>query len=286
MLNYRLHENGWTVIIDDFDLRESTQDDINLIARLIATYTCVVVKNQKLSIPDELRIIRMFKNPEPLYETTDPFFAEFAADAELDPEGVLCRVTGELRDGKPGLAGWEDELVWHCNHTHRWDRRPIVWLYGVRDTAGSRTSWNNTIPAYQELDQSIKDRIQDLKSIYGSIDAPEAADHTEKHIELNWTPPLVHVNIANKIGMYFSPLQVEEFVGLPREESDEIKQILAEHVLQEKYIYHHDWQDGDLVLSEQWLGIHKRWPFKHMSKRLLHRAAFDFPDQDYNERLL
>ena len=68
---------------------------------------------------------------------------------------------------------------------------------------------------------------------------------------------------------------------MTEEESKVIMDPLIEHTTQEKYIYHHDWDDGDLVISEQWLGIHKRWKFEGMPNRLLHRAVFDFPDQNY-----
>ena len=40
--------------------------------------------------------------------------------------------------------------------------------------------------------------------------------------------------------------------------------------------YDHYWEDGDVVISEQWLSIHKRWEFKRMSERILHRIAFDY----------
>ena len=49
-----------------------------------------------------------------------------------------------------------------------------------------------------------------------------------------------------------------------------------QHAEQEKYTYHHDWEDGDIVISEQWLSIHKRWPFEDMKNRLLHRIAFGY----------
>ena len=46
---------------------------------------------------------------------------------------------------------------------------------------------------------------------------------------------------------------------MSKEESDEFKQPLVEaYTTQEKYMYHHDWQDGDLIVSEQSLGIHKK----------------------------
>jgi hypothetical protein len=60
-MKYQLHNNGWTVIIDDFDLREITQSDINEISKLLATNTLVIAKKQKLSVLDEVKIIKMFK---------------------------------------------------------------------------------------------------------------------------------------------------------------------------------------------------------------------------------
>ena len=51
---------------------------------------------------------------------------------------------------------------------------------------------------------------------------------------------------------------------------------LIEHVLQDKYRYDHHWKDGDVVISEQWLTIHKRHTFERMDKRILHRIAFDY----------
>ena len=281
MVEYKLHKNGWTVFIQNFDLKNATQEDINEIAKLIATYTCVVIRGQNLNIEDELRVLRMFKDPKPLHTPTDVQFLDLAADIEKDPTGILCRITGELRDGKPGGAGWNEELMWHCNEPDSETRCPIVWLYAVRGSSGSVTSWNNTILAYADLDDNIKKQINDLHSIYGNIGEPKAAGFNGVQYNDTWTPPLVHKNIANQLGMYFTPLQLQSFVELSQEESDKLRDILFEHVVKEKYVYHHEWQDGDVVLSEQWLGIHKRWPFNGMNKRVLHRAAVHFPEQDY-----
>lgn len=281
MVDYKLHENGWTVIIEDFDLKTATQEDINKIAKLIATNTFVVVRNQELSIEDEVKILNMFKNPEPLFSKDDPSFDGLAADPEKDPDGLLIRITGEIRDGKIGGAGWDEDFDWHCNMPEIETRRPIVWLYAVHGSEGSRTSFNNTILAYADLDESVKEQIKDLHSIYGNMDAPDAPGHDGVAYNTQWTPPLVFKNIANKVGMYFSPLQIQKFVELDQEESNKIKDMLFKHVLKDEYVYHHDWKDGDVVLSEQWLGIHKRWAFERMSTRLLHRSVADFPDQDY-----
>ena len=43
-IKWHLHENGWTVILDDFDFATATQQDISQIGCLLATNTCVVAR--------------------------------------------------------------------------------------------------------------------------------------------------------------------------------------------------------------------------------------------------
>lgn len=284
-MKYHLHENGWTVIVEDLDFNTVTQEEINLICKLVAKYTLVVVRGQKLSLQDEIRVLHMFKNPKPAFAQTDEYFEQNAADLVNDPTGLVCRVTGAKDEkGRTGIAGHEEEMAWHNNSPFDPDRSPIVWLYSVKGSEGSVTSYNNTILAYNDLDQETKNKIKDLKCIYFSgvrLEVGELGEAPNKVVNEEFNPPLVYTNIAGQVGLYLSPYLLENFVGLTKEQTKEIVDPLFEFVTQDKYCYHHHWKDGDVVLAEQWLGIHKRWPFKEIENRLLHRAAADFTDQDY-----
>lgn len=289
-MKYHLHDNNWTVLIDNFDFNQATQEDINQIAKLVAKYTVVVVKNQKLTLEKEIEICHMFRDPEPAFDINDPNFKNSAADLNIDPLGLICRVTGEKNaDGEVGIAGHTSEMSWHNNMPYDINRRSIVWLYSVRGSKGSRTSWNNTILAYNDLDRETKNKIKDLKCIYfDGVDFEETLIKNDYHQEdrkiiTEFTPSLIYTNIANQTGIFLSPYQLETFVGLTKEETKEIVDPLFDFIIKDKYCYHHDWEDGDVVLSEQWLGIHKRWPFDQIEQRLLHRAAFEFPDQNYKD---
>ena len=281
-MNYHLHENGWTVILDDFDFKIATQQDIDYLARLLATNTLVVIKKQSLTVKDELRIINMFKNPEPFIKPNDPDYIHCWVDGT---NGIIQRVTGELNDhGKPGLAGHTDEMIWHCNDPYRKDRRPLVWLYGVKGTSKSRTSWNNNIMSYNDLDQETKNFYKTLKIVIKTgmdLDIKLEEDRKKVSMDFEYFPNLVHVNNAGKTGLFFPFLQMSHFLGMTLEDSRKIIEPLAEYTVQDKYCYHHDWDDGDIIIAEQWLGIHKRWEFEDITNRVLHRAVFDFPDQDY-----
>ena len=280
-MKYHIHDNGWTVILDDFDFKTATQDDVNQISKLLATNTLVVAKKQSLTVEDQLRVINMFKEPEVWPEDWDDYQVVLK-----DSESKLIRVTGELDEhGQPGLFGHVSDLDWHCNKPALPDRKPIVWLYGVKGTVGSRTSWNNAILAYNDLDQETKDLLEPLEGVfgweYGRYSVMEFSHVPEKSINTHHTPKIVQTNIAGKKGLFFPFLQLFYFKGMSEEDSRKIIDPISKHVIQDKYCYHHDWDNGDVVLSEQVLGIHKRWAFDGMPNRVLHRATMDFPYQYY-----
>jgi taurine dioxygenase len=278
-MKYKIHENGWTVILDDFDFKSATQQDINQIAKLIATNTLVIAKGQNLTLEDEVRIAKMFKNPQPLFQPTDTPFQDVA----LDPEGLVLRVTAAKNErGKTGV-GAKPEFEWHANQTFDRNRLPIIWLYSIKGSKGSITSYSNTIPAWEQMEPNMKELVKTLKIQFesntaSSHDTPES---WKSALEENFQPDVVHTNIAGKEGLFFSHLDIKNFVGMSIEESLPIIKEVSEYLLQDKFVYHHHWDDGDIVIAEQWLGLHKRWAFDKLEDRLLHRIAIDFPNQDY-----
>jgi alpha-ketoglutarate-dependent taurine dioxygenase len=282
-MKYHLHENGWTVILEDFDLKQSTQDDINQIARLVSTNTLVIIRNQNLLISNEIAIAKMFKNPQQFHTEIDNSpDADFRGAEVENSENYALRVTGKKdKEGRTGIAGHTSEMHWHANDQTTPERRSIVWLYSVQGSKGSRTSWNNNILSYNMLDEEIRKPLESLQmTILKNVSLNENESNGNELID-NYTPNLVMENIAGKKGFYFPFLQISGFEGMSLDESQKVINWLSEYTIQEKFCYHHDWEDGDVVITEQWLGIHKRWPFESIEERLLHRMAFDFPDQDY-----
>jgi alpha-ketoglutarate-dependent taurine dioxygenase len=184
----------------------------------------------------------------------------------------------------PGLHGMDEELDWHCGSPALRARPDIVYLYSVEGSEGSRTTYVNSIESYNDLSDEWKERINDLRLIptrggdkysamfktfgLGAVAVPAT----------DYFPNVVHTNRAGKKCIYLPIFQMAGFVGFEdrKEEESEIYQYLKNHMLSEKYQYHHDWDDGDIIMWDNWTGLHKRWAFAQMSTRTLHRMEWNF----------
>jgi alpha-ketoglutarate-dependent taurine dioxygenase len=283
-MRFELHENGWTTYVEDFDVNTCTEQDIKEICKMISKNTCVVIKNQpQISTERELEIINMFKDPSPLFHKKDEHFRHTA----VDPDGLICRVTAEKNEeGKTGIGANPGDFDWHANVTWRRIREPIIWLRAVKGTKGSTTSYNNNVMTWNDLPATFQKTLKDLKLVItggrrhdGSpISAREDEDRGEK-----FNHPLVYTSpLTGRVGLYCPYLQIRGIVDMPQDEAADLIKWLGEYTTQEKYIYHHNWDDGDIVVADQWHGIHKRWKFVNLETRVLHRAALYYPEQDYS----
>ena len=133
------------------------------------------------------------------------------------------------------------------------------------------------IEAYNKMPTSLKEKIKDVQITLGyKIGSYSNSKFFKEHHHKNIPFNLVHTNDAGQTGMYFPFLQIFGMVGKTNEEFESLMAELKEFVLEDRFRYDHLWEDGDIVLSEQWLSIHKRWHFDDMEKRVLHRIAFDY----------
>lgn len=256
----------------DVDIKTMSDEDLHQMAKNINKHLVVVFRNQKLTPEQELDICRRIGNvKENKAENTT------AKDNLSIITGVM-RVTGELNDrGQPGLFGHKVELDWHTHHPSQQNRYPYVWLYSERGSKGSRTSWINQVEAYNDLSDELKEKVNNIKVYCGHRNGNFSPSQIFSEHVGQTHMPIVQTNIEGLKGLYFPFLQIFGIAeGATEEEWKDLFEYLKQHILQEKYIMHHDWEDRDLVISEQWLSIHKRWTFEKMDKRVLHRIAFDY----------
>lgn len=259
------------LIIEDVDLNTATAQEIKNLVNLCAKHTAIAIRNQTLSVEREAEIVKMFPNPYVLFKPDTPGFNRSA----LDKEGYIGLVT------ENSIAGHKEEMLWHNESPHVRPGSGVAWLYGEQGVEGSTTVWNNTTEAYKDLDSDTKDRIKDLKVItFGNVN--HSVERTQENFEnrtiyYDMSFPLVYTNHVGETGLFLSLHQFERFEGMSREQSLEIAEPLFNFVTQDKYCHTLEWKTGDVSLSDQWLGVHKRLHFESMNTRRVHRATFDYP---------
>lgn len=259
MLEYELHDNGWVVICNQ-DIKTLSDDEIKEVGHLVCSNMVVLFPRQELTTDDEQRICGVI--------------------GELQIMGPQLRVGNEAKGigkvGKGGLFGHDYDLDWHANQPSFPERKPLIWLYGEKGTVGSKTSWINNIMAYEAMDEDFKDEIAELEVLCGyKRGSFSDFEYFKEHVNEDNPLPLVRTNEEGKTGLFFPFLQIFGMKNVGPAYFEDLMDRLKEHVLKPEFCYDHEWQDGDVVISEQWLSIHKRWAFDKMDQRVLHRIAFD-----------
>lgn len=277
-MNVTYRNNAWPAFVEVDHINNLTDEDIQVIGRALAEKTVVVFKKQpQLTQQEQVDFSERFGHVRTYAWPNQAMWKAISPD-----HPKVANVTGKRNDDNlPGLHGGHDDLDWHLNSPWDEKRMPIIYLYAVKGSKGSRTSYLNAVDAYTDLPQEWKNRIEayhirpaslnDNYSIQGKVFGLTAEENK------NFQPSVHQVNQAGHDSIFFPWNQM---VGLKEVEDDgefhEIKEYLMAHLLNEKYAYHHDWEDGDIVMADQMSGMHKRWAFELMHERLLHRIGFNY----------
>ena len=279
-------------------LNFATKHEMLQVGQKLVDNQVVVIKNQKDLQPEDLQRLchtigdlegytaklELYDNPnspEAKEDWANRIESESRRQRYRDYSAApgVMRVTGHLTpEGRQtGFFGHDRELDWHCNKASNHQRHSYVTLYSVYGSKGSKTSWLNMADAYDDLPQEKKDYYEKLEVICGHKRGNYSDDASfVDHINHDVTWPLVQEKYGRR-GLFFPFHQVFEFQlgydSITGVDFESEKEYLKDHILKDKYMYHHYWDDGDLVLSDQDITLHKRWTYDRMSDRLMWRLA-------------
>lgn len=193
-----------------------------------------------------------------------------------DPDTYpIQRVTGMKKDKQwTGIFG-SGTLDWHCNLNGP-DRADGVALQALEGCEGTVTSWLDTSKALKDMPDSFVSEIgkeyaeyEYSPEVWGAGMPKEQLDImiANKHTYKMW---LIQENIAGVRGIYFYTLNRCSMFR------KDLQEELEHRLFQEKYMYHHEWENGDIVLSDQLLTLHKRGTDDSdiLAKRVLNRITF------------
>ena len=116
---------------------------------------------------------------------------------------------GVIKVTEGGLFGHKETLDWHCNKPSNPERSPIIWIYAVKGSKGSITSWIDNHKSYNDLPDDVKEECKKIKFTCGFkrggyTDDPFFREHHNTKLEHN----LVYTNEAGITGLFFPYLQI------------------------------------------------------------------------------
>lgn len=205
------------------------------------------------------------------------------------PELILLTNKGGARgpvyefDGVPTYG----RIPWHTDLAFQQVPNAGALLNMVHKAeVGGRTAWLDTAAAYDSLEDSLKRRIEHLEASFefcadlsgmrfnnpGGTRVGETKisfpDYPPLARPLVWQHPLTGRTILN-----ICPLNLRGIVGMEQAESDEILQALIDAIDRPEFVYEHDWQEGDIILWDNYRMMHRAEGHPVDVLRIVHRTT-------------
>jgi alpha-ketoglutarate-dependent taurine dioxygenase len=172
--------------------------------------------------------------------------------------------------------------LWHMDGTYE-EIPPLATLFTPYklSQSGGDTLFASTYAAYEDLPEAQKAQLADLRVVHTMQAAlfPVMRDCTQEQFAV-WASypqrshPLVWHHRSGRKSLVLST-SCSHIEGMHLSESHDLLQDLMRHATQDKYVYRHQWQMGDLVIWDNTGAMHRVMPFDSHSGREFHRCTLN-----------
>jgi alpha-ketoglutarate-dependent 2,4-dichlorophenoxyacetate dioxygenase len=170
--------------------------------------------------------------------------------------------------------------LWHSDASFRPISGELSMLYAhVVPPKGGDTEFADLRAAYDDLDDDIKEMIDDLvceHSIFHSRGLLGHTDYTDQERAALPTVrhPLVRTHPGSGRKSLYLGSHAQSIVGWPVPEGRLLLRDLMDHATDRRYVHAHNWQVGDLVIWDNRCTLHRGRPFDDRNhKRDLRRVT-------------
>lgn len=167
-------------------------------------------------------------------------------------------------DGVEGTGG-NGVITWHSDLSFEAPLVEFLWLDAVRiPSRGGTTKWVNLCAAYDALDPELKARIDDLGVRYRlrqDLDTTGYFKGGDLPLAKSTVISLVQRNGRTgrrSVWPNTGPDFDVEVVGVPKVEGQELLAELHRHATEDRFVYAHQWQEGDACLWLNTQTMHQR----------------------------
>jgi alpha-ketoglutarate-dependent 2,4-dichlorophenoxyacetate dioxygenase len=171
-------------------------------------------------------------------------------------------VDGEITQDPAAIQYRKGDRLWHTDSAFMEKRTSYSLLLAHQVPGeGGETSFADTRSAYEDLPQSMKDRLEGKVGVNSLWWSRRMAGAQISDEEIQARPkakhPLVHVHKGSGRKALFIAAHTMDIEGMPRDEGRSLIRELIEHATQPQYVFSVSWNAGDMVIWDNLCSMHR-----------------------------
>jgi len=255
----------------NIDISKPVSDsDAEIIYQAFLDHQVIFFRGQEITPADQRRVCGIFGEVGAYNRPKDRQHPKHASDE-------IMLISNVVEDGRLIGAHPDGEMMWHTDTPYLATPHKATTLYSVEVPAnGGNTKFSNQYAVYDALSDELKTLLKG-KMAMNCYEFGTTVKNFEKYDRENVPhhphPVLRKHPETGKTAVFVCPLMTEEIIGLGEEESKEI--LAGIYALQEedRFIYEHIWNVGDMVIWDNRCLLHARTDFPREQRRLLRRVT-------------
>jgi len=267
-----LSKNGIGVEVTDFSLADLTEENISFLRSKWVEYGLIVFPKLPLS-HDEFKDFALS-------------FGDFGDDpfiSSLPDYPNIAEIKRSANEKATPFGG-----TWHSDWSFMKKPPSATLLHSkIIPPVGGNTLFANTEKSFAALPEHTKNRLRNLKVIH-SAKIPYADDGfyalekeersmkilPSKEAKATFSHPMVKIHPeTNKECLFINPVYTINIEGLSEDESQQLLWELYEHMIQDKFVYEHVWNEDMLIMWDNRTVMHQATGGYDGYDRLLHRIT-------------
>ena len=267
-----LSKNGIGVEVSDFSLADLTRENISFLRSKWVDYGLIVFPKLPLS-HDEFKDFALS-------------FGDFGDDpfiSSLPDYPNIAEIKRSANEKATPFGG-----TWHSDWSFMKKPPSATLLHSkIIPPVGGNTLFANTEKSFAALPEDMKNRLRNLKVIH-SAKIPYADDGfyalekeersmkilPSKEAKATFSHPMVKIHPeTNKECLFINPVYTINVEGFSEDESQQLLWELYEHMIQDKFVYEHVWNEDMLIMWDNRTVMHQAMGGYDGYDRLLHRIT-------------
>lgn len=269
-LRTRSLKQGFGVEILGVDLASAGDDARQEVVDLFHANGVILLRDQHMTPDDLMAFISLFGEPEGHTQTqfTMPGYDK------------IFILSNREENGKP-IGAHNDGVGWHTDYSYKAEPVMCTMLYAVEvPPEGSDTLLADMCAAYEDLPDERKAKLDGL-TVHHSYEHLMSTrefgrlklSDKQKAENPDVFHPLVRTHPADgRKALWVSTGTTKGVVGMPEDEGLALLEELVEFLTQDKFVFRHKWQVGDILMWDNRCTLHTGTLYDDKNYyRLMHR---------------